>query len=57
MIGEFVAPVAFVAAISATYFLRPICLKVGLVDHPDATANGMPHPLRLGADWGFWPAS
>lgn len=53
MIGEFVAPVAFVAAISATYALRPICLKVGLVDHPDAMRKRHAAPTPLGGGLGI----
>ena len=49
MIG-LVATVAFVAAVAATYFLRPICVKVGLVDHPDAIRkrHAAPTPLAGG---------
>ena len=53
MLAEFVAPVAFVAAISATYFLRPICLKVGLVDHPDAIRKRHAAPTPLGGGLGI----
>ena len=48
MMSELVAPVAFVAAVSATYFLRPVCLKVGLVDHPDAIRKQHAAPTPLG---------
>jgi UDP-GlcNAc:undecaprenyl-phosphate/decaprenyl-phosphate GlcNAc-1-phosphate transferase len=53
MLGEFVAPVAFVAAVTATYFLRPICLKIGLVDHPDARRKRHAAPTALGGGLGI----
>ncbi len=53
MMIEFVAPVAFVAAVAATYFLRPICVKVGLVDHPDAIRKQHAAPTALGGGLGI----
>ncbi len=53
MLSEFVAPVAFVAAISATYCLRPICLRIGLVDHPDAMRKQHAAPTALGGGLGI----
>jgi UDP-GlcNAc:undecaprenyl-phosphate GlcNAc-1-phosphate transferase len=53
MLSELVAPVAFIAAIFATYFLRPICLKVGLVDHPDAIRKQHAAPTPLGGGLGI----
>jgi UDP-GlcNAc:undecaprenyl-phosphate/decaprenyl-phosphate GlcNAc-1-phosphate transferase len=53
MISEFVAPVAFVAAIFAIYFLRPICVKIGLVDHPDAMRKQHAAPTPLGGGLGI----
>ena len=53
MISEFVAPVAFVAAIFAIYVLRPICLKIGLVDHPDAIRKQHAAPTPLGGGLGI----
>lgn len=53
MISELGAPVAFVAAIFATYLLRPICLKIGLVDHPDAIRKQHAAPTPLGGGLGI----
>ena len=53
MKSDFVALVTFIAAISATYFLRPICLKLGLVDHPDAIRKQHGAPTALGGGLGI----
>lgn len=53
LIIKLVAPVAFVAAIAATYFLRPLCLKIGLVDRPDAMRKQHAAPTPLGGGLGI----
>ena len=50
MITAFIALVAFGGTISAMYFLRPLCLKIGMVDHPDSgrKQHGSSIPLAGG---------
>lgn len=47
---ELAAAIAFVATVLAIYLLRPLCLKIGLVDHPDTVRkrHAVPTPLAGG---------
>ena len=50
---ELVAVVAFVATVLATYLVRPLCLKIGLVDYPDAVRKQHTGPTPLGGGLGI----
>jgi UDP-GlcNAc:undecaprenyl-phosphate GlcNAc-1-phosphate transferase len=50
---ELIAPVAFVAAVSVTHFLRPVCLRIGLVDNPDSVRKHHAAPTPLGGGLGI----
>ena len=53
MKNELVAGIAFIASVLAICLLRPLCLKVGLVDHPDAVRKQHAAPTPLGGGLGI----